>query len=239
MIVLPAIDLLDGRCVRLQKGAYETAEKVAEDPYETIQSFARAGAEYIHVVDLDGAKEGAKVNHALIGALAKAVSVPLEVGGGVRDMETIGYYVDAGISRVILGSIALKNPDFVKTAVKEYGDKIAVGIDAMQGMVRTAGWLEESDMHYLTLAQMMDDVGVKNIIYTDIQKDGMLAGVDAAAYDALNKAVAAEITASGGVKDITDIQQLKEIGIYGVICGKAIYTGSLDLEEAIRVGREA
>ncbi len=237
MIILPAIDILGGECVRLFKGEYGTARKVAASAVETVKSFENAGADYIHMVDLDGAKMGTTVNRELFYSLAKMTNVPIELGGGIRNMETVDEYINGGISRVILGSAALKNPDFVKMAVDKYGEKIAVGIDAKNGFVSTEGWLDDSNVDYIEFAKEMQKVGVKNIIFTDISKDGTLAGPNLEQLGALSKAVGIDITASGGVHNLQDIINLRDMNLYGAIAGRAIYDGTLDLAEAIRVTR--
>ena len=237
MIILPAIDILGGKCVRLTKGEYGTAEQVAADPIETALSFERDGAEFIHMVDLDGAKEGSRINSDIYTEVAKKVSVPIEVGGGIRDMDTVDYYIGKGIERVIIGSAALKNPQLVKDAVKKYGDRIAVGIDALDGMVKTAGWLENSNVNYIDLACEMAKNGVKYIIFTDISKDGTLAGPNLEQLAALSEAVDINIIASGGIRDIGNIRDLAAMKLYGAICGKSIYSGSLSLREAIEVSK--
>ncbi|MBQ8250087.1 MAG: 1-(5-phosphoribosyl)-5-[Clostridia bacterium] len=237
MIILPAIDILGGKCVRLTKGEYGTAEQVAADPIETALSFERDGAEFIHMVDLDGAKEGSRINSDIYTEVAKKVSVPIEVGGGIRDMDTVDYYIGKGIERVIIGSAALKNPQLVKDAVKKYGDRIAVGIDALDGMVKTAGWLENSNVNYIDLAREMAKNGVKYIIFTDISKDGTLAGPNLEQLAALSEAVDINIIASGGIRDIGNIRDLAAMKLYGAICGKSIYSGSLSLREAIEVSK--
>lgn len=237
MIILPAIDILGGKCVRLTKGEYGTAEKVAADPIETALSFERSGAEFIHMVDLDGAKEGSRVNADIYTEVARRVNVPIEVGGGVRDMDTVDYYINKGVERVIIGSAALKNPALVKEAVDKYGERIAVGIDAMDGMVKTAGWIEGSNVNYIDLAREMAAVGVKYVIFTDISKDGTLEGPNLEQLEALSKAVDINVIASGGIRDISNIRDLARMNLYGAICGKSIYSGSLDLKEAIRVSR--
>ena len=234
MIILPAIDIKDGQCVRLKKGAFETAEKVASDPYETAESFLKAGAGWIHMVDLDGAKGGKPANAEIFCKVAKNSGLKVELGGGIRDMETIEYYLEQGIQRVILGSVAVKNPALVKEAVQHFGEKIAVGIDAKNKMVATEGWLDTSNVNYLEMAKMMEAVGVETIIYTDISKDGMLSGVNTEQLDEINRAVSCGIIASGGVKSIADIEACKAMDLYGVICGKSIYSGSLDLAEAVK-----
>ncbi len=236
MIILPAIDIKDGNCVRLFKGDFSTVEKVASDYLETAKSFEEAGAEWIHMVDLDGAKEGRPVNTKIYTDVAEKTSLKVELGGGIRNMETIEQYIEMGISRVIIGSAALKDPKLVSDAVAKFGsEKIAVGIDAMDRMVATEGWLESSDVNYIDLAREMIKVGVRYFIFTDISKDGTLSGVNAEQLRDLNDAVGSEcnIIASGGVHTMNDIITCKEMGLYGTICGKSIYKGTLDLAEAV------
>ena len=238
MIILPAIDILDGKCVRLVQGEYGTASKVAESPVDTAKYFMDCGAEYIHMVDLNGAKEGRRVNDKIFIDVANSVNVPVELGGGIRDMETIDYYIENGISRVILGSVALTNKELVAEAVEKYKEKIAVGIDAKDRKVKISGWLIENEVDFIDLSIKMAEIGVTNIIYTNIGLDGTLSGVDTGHYRELKQAVNIDITASGGVKDIEDIKRLRELDIYGVICGKAIYSGTLDLTEAILIAKK-
>lgn len=233
MIILPAIDIKDGKCVRLRKGAFDTAEQVAASPYDTADSFRQAGAAWIHMVDLDGAKDAKPVNSEIFCKVAAQSGLKVELGGGIRRMDTIEKYLERGIARVILGSVAVKNPALVKEAVQHFGEQIAVGIDAKQGMVATEGWLDTSNVDYIEMAKMMEAVGVQTIIYTDISKDGMLSGVNGQQLDAINQAVRCNIIASGGVKSLADIELCRQLGLYGVICGKSIYSGSLDLAEAI------
>lgn len=233
MIILPAIDIKDGQCVRLRKGAFDTAEQVADSPYDTAASFRQAGAAWIHMVDLDGAKDAKPVNSEIFCRVAAQSGLKVELGGGIRRMDTIEYYLQQGIARVILGSVAVKNPALVKEAVQHFGGQIAVGIDAKQGMVATEGWLDTSNVHYIEMAKMMEAVGVQTIIYTDISKDGMLSGVNGEQLDAINQAVSCNIIASGGVRSLEDIALCRQLGLYGVICGKSIYSGSLDLAEAV------
>ena len=239
MIILPAIDIKDGKCVRLLKGDFSTAHKVAESYMETAEGFEKAGADWIHMVDLDGAKEGKPVNAEIFLDVAKNTNLKVELGGGIRNLDIVEYYISNGISRVILGSAALKNPQYVIDAVKEYGEKIAVGIDAKNGIVASEGWLESSNVDYITLSLEMLKAGVKNIIFTDISKDGTLSGVNTEQLSALKAAVGdkCDITASGGVHDINDINACKKMGLYGAICGKSIYSGTLDLKEAINIGK--
>ncbi len=241
MIILPAIDIKDGNCVRLFKGDFSTAEKVAADYMETAKGFEKAGASWIHMVDLDGAKEGRPVNTQIYKDVANKTSLKVEVGGGIRNIDTIRQYLAMGISRVIIGSAALKNPELVKEAVLNFGsEKIAVGIDSKNGMVAAEGWLESSDVHYIQLAKEMIKIGVRYFIVTDISKDGTLSGVNTLQLKELSEAVgnACNIIASGGVHTIEDIIACKKLGLYGTICGKSIYKGTLDLREAVRIGEE-
>lgn len=235
MIILPAIDIKDGNCVRLFKGDYSTAHKVAESPYKAAQRFADAGATWMHMVDLDGAKDAKLVNADLIADVAKTSGLFVEVGGGIRDMNAVEYYLSRGINRVILGSAAVKNQQFVIDAVNNYGDKIVVGIDAKDGMVRAEGWLDNSDINYIELAKRMEDVGVQTIVFTDIDQDGTLAGPNLKQLDDLVHEVNCNVIASGGVAVLKDIINLSELDVYGAICGKAIYSGSLDLKQAIDI----
>lgn len=240
MVILPAIDIKDGNVVRLFKGDYATAEKVADNFLDTAKSFEAAGAEYIHMVDLDGAKEGRPVNTKIYTEVAEKTRLKVELGGGIRSLETIKEYLNLGITRVILGSAALKNPQLVKDAVEKFGsEKIVVGIDAKNGLVATEGWLETSDVNYIDLANEMIDFGVKYFIFTDISKDGTLSGVNAEQLKALRDGTRGKckIIASGGVHTIEDIGICKNMGLYGTICGKSIYTGSLDLKAAIELAK--
>ena len=234
MIVFPAIDIKDGSCVRLFKGDFGTVEKVAEDPLQTARSFEAKGASWIHMVDLDGAKDAVPINTEIFLDVARNTSLQVEVGGGIRSMNTVEAYLSGGIRRVILGSAAVKDPALVREAVREYGDRIAVGIDAKNGMAAVEGWLDASGAHYLELAKAMENIGVKTLIYTDISKDGTLSGPNLQELAAINKAVSCQIVASGGVTDLSDIRALKKLGLYGVICGKSLYKGTLGLSEAIR-----
>ena len=237
MVILPAIDIKDGNCVRLFKGDYGTVEKVADSYMDTARSFVAAGSEWIHMVDLDGAKDATQQNKEIFLDVAKNTSLKVEVGGGIRSLDNVEMYLSGGISRVIIGSAAVKNPQLVKDAVKEYGDRIAVGIDAKNGYVATEGWLETSDVYFTELAKAMSDVGVKYIIFTDIAKDGTLSGVNAQQLKEINESCSANIIASGGVHTIEDIRICKELGLYGTICGKSIYSGSLDLREAVELAK--
>lgn len=235
MIIFPAIDIIDGKPVRLYKGDFTTAKQVADDALATALSFEKAGCQWIHMVDLDGSLQKKPVNSETFITVAKETSLKVELGGGIRTMNDIDFYVNKGISRVILGSVALKNPALVKEAVKEFGDVIAVGIDAKNGYAAAEGWMQESNVYFTDLAKQMESVGVKTIIYTDISKDGTLSGPNLSQLEEINNAVSCNITASGGVTSITDILALRDKELYGAICGKSIYQETLDLREAVEV----
>ncbi|MGN0570350.1 MAG: 1-(5-phosphoribosyl)-5-[(5-phosphoribosylamino)methylideneamino]imidazole-4-carboxamide isomerase [Candidatus Fimenecus sp.] len=234
MIIFPAIDIKDRECVRLYKGDFATAAKVAESYMDTALSFKKSGAQWIHMVDLNGALNGERINSEIFIDVAKNSGLKVEVGGGIRSMQDIAFYLEKGIERVIIGSAALKNPDLVKEACREYGDKIAVGIDAKDEMVATEGWTEKSNTHYIDLAKEMEQFGVKYIIFTDIDCDGMLSGPNLEQLVKLNDAVSCNITASGGIKDIRHIKALEAAELYGAICGRSLYSGTLSLSEAVK-----
>lgn len=235
MIIFPAIDVINGKPVRLFKGDFSTAHQVAADALETANDFVKAGAKWIHMVDLDGSLKKEPVNSETFIAVANETSLKVEVGGGIRKIQDIDFYINKGIERIILGSVALKNPNLVKEAVAEFGEKIAVGIDAKNEYVATEGWTESSNVHYIELAKRMEDAGVKTIIYTDISKDGTLTGPNFEQLNKINSAVSCNIIASGGVTNISDIKGLKDAGLYGAICGKSLYNKTLNLAEAIKV----
>ena len=233
MIILPAIDLQNGKCVRLFQGDYATAKVVAESPVKTAKQFESQGACWMHMVDLDGAKDGKPRNSEAIFQVLDNVDLHIEVGGGIRDMETVEHYLSRGISRVILGSAALRDPAFVREAVKKYGKKIAVGIDALDGKVAADGWTEQSQVDYVQFAKEMEALGVQYLICTDIHQDGTMNGPNLVMLDKLNQAVNCHIIASGGVASLLDIVSLYDLGLYGAIAGKSLYTGALDLRTAI------
>lgn len=234
MIVLPAIDLKDGKCVRLQKGDFETTHEVSGDVIETAMNFKKAGAEIIHMVDLDGALNGQGKNAEVVRKVIEATGLKVELGGGMRSMESLYNADRMGVYRMIIGSAAVSNPDFVRQAVARYGDRIAVGIDARDGEVRTHGWTEGSGINAIQFAKQMQDIGVQYIIYTDIDTDGMLQGPSTEQLEDLHEVLNCRIIASGGVSNLEDIQQLRDIGMYGVIVGKAYYAGTINLCEAIK-----
>lgn len=238
MVILPAVDIMDGKPVRLYKGDFSTAHQVAEGALKTALDFEKAGAEWIHMVDLDGSLMKKRVNEKIFLSVAENTALKVEVGGGIRTMQDVDFYMSSGISRVILGSVALKDPKLVKKAVNAYGDKIAVGIDAKNGYAAAEGWTQTSDIYFTDLAKKMEQCGVKTIIYTDISKDGTLSGPNLEQLDEINNAVSCDIIASGGVTDIDDIKALKSLGLYGAICGKSIYSGSLDLKQALEVCKD-
>lgn len=235
MIVIPAIDIIDNKPVRLYQGDYRKKEVVGEDVLEIARNFEKCGAEYIHIVDLDGAKSGSLVNKDIIIKVAKEVNIPVEVGGGIRTSEDIKYLIENGVGRVILGTAAIENSDFVKSSVDKYGEKIAIGVDCKNGYLCGRGWLEESKLHYIEFSKEMESLGVKNIILTDISKDGTLQGTNVDMLKELSSTVNVNLTASGGVAGLDDIKKLKELNIYGVIVGKAIYSGFINLKEAINI----
>lgn len=235
MIVLPAIDILDGKPVRLYQGDYGQSTYVADDALVCAKNFEAANAPYLHIVDLNGAKEGNRVNEDLIYEIVKTCTVPVEVGGGIRTMSAIDSYIENGVSRVILGTSAIQDIGLLKDAVRKYGSKIAVGLDCKDGYVCTSGWLEKSKEYYLDFAKRMEEIGVQTLICTDISKDGTLQGPNFKMLEALKNHVSCNLIASGGVRDLSHIKKCKDLDLYGVIAGKAIYEKTLDLKEAIRI----
>lgn len=238
MIIEPAIDLKDGKVVRLLKGDFDTVHQVAEDPVETARAFAAAGAKYIHMVDLDGAKSGQRVNSAIVRSVTEQTGIQIELGGGIRSMADLEAVFDMGVWRAVIGSAAVTDPDFVRTAVAKYGDRIAVGVDTQDGKVKTAGWIENSGLDYIAFSQSMEQLGVKTLVFTDIETDGALSGPSYARLEALQKAVSCQIVASGGVSNNRDIERLAAMGLYGAIIGKAYYAGTIDLAQAVKAGGE-
>ena len=233
MIIFPAIDLRGGKCVRLIQGDFDKETVYSDDPRATALKWQNLGAKFLHVVDLDGARAGSPQNLDAIKKILDAVKIPIEVGGGIRTLDDMEKLLSLGVRRVILGSVAVENISLVEAAVKKFGDKIVVGIDAKGGFVATHGWEKSSSVTVGALAKKIVAAGVKTIIYTDISKDGMLSGVNADIFSNLAKYSGAEVVASGGVKSLEDIRALKAADVAGVIVGKAIYTGSLDLKLAI------
>lgn len=235
MIIIPAIDIIGGKAVRLYQGDYKKKEVVGNYILHIAKDFEKNGAKYIHLVDLDGAKKGKLVNKKIILNLAKELTIPIEVGGGIRTYSEVEELINHGVSRVILGTAALEDEKFISAVIKDFGDKIAVGVDCKKGYICTKGWLEESDVHYIDFCKRMESIGVKNVILTDISKDGTLEGTNISMVKQLKSYVSINITASGGVRDYYDIKKLKDLDIYGVIIGKALYSGNVELKKAIEL----
>lgn len=232
MKIFPAIDLLGGKAVRLKKGDYNEVTVYSDCPPEMAIRFKEAGAEWIHVVDLDGARDGSTANFVTVSEIAK-VGLKVEIGGGIRSMETVERYINAGVSRVIIGTAAVSDPEFLRSAIAKYGDKIAVGVDIKDRMVAIKGWLEVSELECFDFCQKLQNDGVCTVICTDISKDGMLSGTNTELYRELSERFTMNFVASGGVSTLDDIKKLSSMGMYGAIVGKAIYTGNIDLKEAI------
>ena len=234
MILYPAIDLKDGQAVRLLRGAMDQATVFNTDPAAQARAFQDAGCQWLHLVDLNGAFAGAPVNGAAVEAILAATSVPAQLGGGIRDMATIEMWLARGIARVILGTVAVENPDLVRQAARAFPDQVAVGIDARKGRVATKGWAEETDVMVTDLARAFEDAGVAAIIYTDIDRDGAMGGPNVAATADLARATAIPVIASGGVSSLADLIALRDTGVIaGAISGRALYDGALDLAEAL------
>ncbi|MGB0958795.1 MAG: 1-(5-phosphoribosyl)-5-[(5-phosphoribosylamino)methylideneamino]imidazole-4-carboxamide isomerase [Halocynthiibacter sp.] len=237
MILYPAIDLKDGQCVRLIKGEMSEATVFNDSPATQARAFQDAGCDWIHLVDLNGAFAGEPVNAAAVEAILANITVPAQLGGGIRDMATIDMWIEKGISRVILGTVAVENPDLVREAAAKHPGKIAVGIDARNGRVATKGWAEETDVMMTDLAKSFEDAGVAAIIYTDINRDGAMQGPNVKATAELANAVSIPVIASGGVSTLADLTALKNTGapLDGVISGRAIYDGAIDIPAALEV----
>ena len=233
MQIYPAIDLKDGKCVRLKQGSFDDVTVYGSDPVAQAKQFAECGATYIHIVDLDGARTGSGINKQAIKSVIETVGIPVQTGGGIRTMSDIDERIAVGVSRVIIGTAAVNNPELVKEAVEKYGDKIAVGIDAKNGMVATHGWEQVSDVSALDLCIKMAEYGVKTIIYTDISKDGMMVGPNIETTAELVEKTGINIIASGGVSTMKDLENVDAIKAHGAIIGKALYQGALDLKEVI------
>ena len=237
MLIYPAIDLYQGKAVRLYKGDYAQMTVYSENPPEIAIDFTSSGASHIHLVDLEGAKSGETPNFDTILAIKAATNAFCEIGGGIRNMDVIDRYLSAGLDRVILGTAAVTEPGFVEEAVKKYGDKIAGGIDIKDGFVAIKGWTEKSALNAMDFAGRMEDLGVKTLICTDISKDGAMEGANHNLYQVLSEQFSMNIIASGGVSSMEDVKRLSAMGIHGAIIGKAYYTGAIDLAEAIEVAK--
>ena len=237
MLIYPAIDLYEGKAVRLYKGDYNQMTVYNENPVEVAQDFLRQGAERIHLVDLEGAKDGTTPNFDTVCAIKKTTGLFCEIGGGIRTMETVDRYLSAGIDRVILGTAAVQNADFAKNAVSKYGDKIAIGIDIKDGYVAIKGWTEKSEYDAMEFCGMMQDLGIKTLICTDISRDGAMKGANHELYTTLQKNFSMDVIASGGVSSMEDVKRLAQSNIHGAIIGKAYYTGAICLADAIEVAK--
>lgn len=235
MKVIPAIDIIDGKAVRLFQGDYNRKEYIGEDIINLAKSFVENGADLIHLVDLDGAKEGRLINKGIILELAKNLNIDIEVGGGIRSYKDIEDLINGGVARVILGTVAIEDKGLLERVVRDFGDKIAIAVDFKEGYICTKGWIDKSDVYYMDLIKDMESIGVKNIIVTDISKDGTLEGSNVGIIKDISEITSIDITASGGVKDVNDIIALKALDIYGCIVGKAIYSKTIDLEKAIKL----
>lgn len=238
MELFPAIDLIGGCAVRLVKGDYAQKTVYSENPEEVARSFAEAGARYLHVVDLEGAKNGGTPNLETIKNIVETGGLLVEVGGGIRSEEVIKKYLDVGVFRVILGTAAVQNPAFLEEMVQKYGEKIAVGVDIKDGMVAIKGWTEVSCESCFDFCEKLQKIGVKTIICTDISKDGLLSGTNLELYKALSEKFSVDIVASGGVTTLEDVKKLSDMGLYGAILGKALYTGNIDLKAAVQLTKE-
>lgn len=236
MLVIPAIDLQGGEAVRLYKGDYKQKTVYSSHPEELAKTFEDMGAKYLHVVDLDGAKDAKASNKETIKKMREAISIPMELGGGIRDKETVDFYLNnVGINRVILGTVALENPEFVKACIEDYGsERIVVGVDIRDGYVSTSGWLETSQVYYLDFIDELEKIGVKTIVCTDISKDGTLTGPSFPVYKNIAQHSKIQFVVSGGVKDDDDVYEVNKLGYYACIIGKAYYEGRIHLEEVIK-----
>ena len=237
MLIFPAIDLYDGKAVRLYKGDYNNMTVYSDHPLSVALDFVKAGATCIHMVDLEGARDGTTPNLAIVREIAEKTPLFTEIGGGIRSMETVRAYLDAGVDRVILGTAAVKDPEFLRAALAEYGERIAVGVDIKDGKVAIKGWLETSEDDAMTFCAKMQAMGVKTIISTDISKDGAMQGANHDLYRTMSEQLNIQIVASGGVSSMEDVKRLRAQNLYGAIIGKAYYTGAIQLSEAIEVSK--
>ena len=237
MNIFPAIDLYEKKAVRLLKGEYDKMTVYSDDPVSVARTFKACGAEYIHVVDLEGAKDGTTPNIDVVERIAKETGLFVEIGGGIRSMAVLERYFEAGVSRAILGTAAVSDEDFLKEALAKYGEKIAVGADVKDGFIAIKGWVQKSEYTLDAFFSKMQDLGVKTIICTDISKDGAMRGTNLLMYKELSEKYSLDIIASGGVSDMSDIQNLRRMNLYGAIIGRAYYVGAIDLNEAIEVAR--
>jgi phosphoribosylformimino-5-aminoimidazole carboxamide ribotide isomerase len=237
MLIFPAIDLYGGKAVRLYKGDYQNMTVYSDDPLSVARDFVKAGATCIHMVDLEGARDGTTPNLDIVRSIAQNTPLFTEIGGGIRSMETVRAYLEAGVDRVILGTAAVTDPAFLKEALDAYGERIAVGVDIKDGKVAIKGWLETAEDDAMTFCAKMQSLGVRTIISTDISKDGAMMGANHELYRTLAEKFDLQIVASGGVSSIEDVKRLRALDLYGAIIGKAYYTGAIDLSEAIEVSK--
>ena len=237
MNIFPAIDLVDGKAVRLFKGDYAQMTVYSEHPERIARDFEASGAKLLHLVDLEGAKDGTTPNFETVKKIRNSCSLFIEIGGGIRDVETVQKYLSIGIDRIILGTAAVKDPEFLSEAINKYGDKIAVGVDIKDGMVAIKGWTEKSEFSGMEFCKKMQSIGVGTIICTDVSKDGAMKGTNLELYRELQSELGINITASGGVSSLDDVKALSDMGIYGAIIGKAYYTGAINLGEALEVAK--
>ena len=237
MNIFPAIDIIGGKAVRLERGDYAKMTVYSDSPVDVAKSFEAAGAKFLHVVDLEGAKDGTTPNLDVIVKIISETSLKVEVGGGIRSREVLKAYIDAGVFRVVLGTAAVSDPEFLESALREYGDKIAVGVDLSDGMVAIKGWREVSSISCMDFFERLEGLGVKTVICTDISKDGLLGGTNVELYRTLSEKFSIDIIASGGVSTLDDIRRLREMNLYGAILGKAIYAKRIDLSEALTLAR--
>ena len=237
MIIFPAIDLFDKKAVRLYKGDYQNMTVYSENPIEIARDFEKSGATHIHMVDLQGAKDGTTPNIDIVRQVANETSLFVEIGGGIRDMATVEKYLSAGVGRVILGTAAVTDTDFLKAAVRKYGDKIAVGADVKDGYIAIKGWMEKSQITLEDFLCDMQSIGVKYVICTDISKDGAMRGTNLELYKELSQKYSMSITASGGVSSLDDVKELRRMNIYGAIIGKAYYIGAINLKDALEAAK--
>ncbi len=238
MNIIPAIDLIDGQAVRLIKGDYNKMTVYSNTPTDVAKEFEKQGAEFLHIVDLDGAKEGNTSNFETIKKIVTETNLSVEVGGGIRNIETVKKYINIGVDRVIIGTAAVTDPDFMKTAYQLYPNHIAVGIDIKENMVAIKGWTEISALSCYDFCRIVQEIGIQTIICTDISKDGMMSGTNLELYQELSERFNLNIIASGGVSTIEDVRKLSSMKVYGAILGKALYTGAIELSEAISVAKE-
>ena len=238
MELFPAIDLIGGKAVRLVKGDYAQMTVYSDSPADVAASFEKSGAKFLHLVDLEGARDGSQTNLPTIREIIEKTGLFVEVGGGIRTLETVERYIGVGADRVIIGTAAVTDPEFLEAAVAKYGERIAVGVDIKDGYVAIKGWTEKSELSCFDFCQRLAELGVKTIICTDISKDGLLAGTNLELYRELSARFNMDITASGGVSSLDDVRKLAEMNMYGAILGKALYTGNIKLEEALAVASE-